>query len=321
MSKISIVTPLHNKGPYIAETIQSVLAQSLNDWEWVVVENHSTDDGPKQVSDVDDKRVTLVNAPATVRGPGAARNIGVAEATGDYILFLDADDLISPEHLEELLLVAQRKSVDIAASGWQEFRDGNVPDVTLKEPLGRGKDGLVLTDNAIAFAPWAIHCALARRTSITEKLLWDVSLDSYASEDTAFWFRLLNYCSTGYTDGYTALYRTHTCNYRNQVESLQNWFSSTKAVVTSNVQFVKAAGTQLTPSQCENLCRLWSELYCRARKAGDAALTSSALQDANYWLKNCIQNGGARGTSMRLRRLLSISVFESIRNKLIDIRG
>ncbi len=81
MPAVSIITALHNKGPYIAETIRSVLAQTVSDWELIVVENGSTDDGPGNAASFSDERIRLVISPKT--GPGAARNHGLQLACGD----------------------------------------------------------------------------------------------------------------------------------------------------------------------------------------------------------------------------------------------
>jgi glycosyltransferase involved in cell wall biosynthesis len=56
MPLVSIITPLHNKGPFVAETIRSVLAQTLPDWELIVVENGSADNGPEVVRQFSDAR-------------------------------------------------------------------------------------------------------------------------------------------------------------------------------------------------------------------------------------------------------------------------
>src|ERR1700735_4941661 len=97
MKSVSIITPLFNKAPYVAETIQSVLAQTMADWEMIVVENGSTDEGPNVVRQFNDPRIHLMESPK--RGPGAARNLGLERARGEWILFLDADDLIERDYL------------------------------------------------------------------------------------------------------------------------------------------------------------------------------------------------------------------------------
>lgn len=100
MPQLSIVIPLYNKGPHIARAIDSVLAQTFGDYEVIVVDDGSTDDGAKIVSGYSDKRIRLVSQEN--QGVSAARNRGVGEATTNFIAFLDADDQWMPKHLETI---------------------------------------------------------------------------------------------------------------------------------------------------------------------------------------------------------------------------
>lgn len=98
----SVVIPLYNKGPHIAETIESVMTQTLQPVEIIVVDDGSTDGGLETVQAMNDPRIKLFQR--TEPGPGgyAARNVGVEKATCDWIAFIDADDHWSPTHLSDL---------------------------------------------------------------------------------------------------------------------------------------------------------------------------------------------------------------------------
>src|SRR5262249_7159571 len=87
--RVSIITPLYNKAPYIRRTLDSVAAQTFRDFELIVVDDGSTDGGERLVADYVDERVRLIRQPNA--GPGAARNRGIAEARGELLAFLDAD--------------------------------------------------------------------------------------------------------------------------------------------------------------------------------------------------------------------------------------
>jgi glycosyltransferase involved in cell wall biosynthesis len=100
MATISIVIPLYNKGFIISETLDSVLAQTFTNFEIIIVNDGSTDNGFEIVSQFSDKRIKLFQQQN--KGAAAARNLGIEKATGELIAFLDADDYWYPNHLEEL---------------------------------------------------------------------------------------------------------------------------------------------------------------------------------------------------------------------------
>jgi GT2 family glycosyltransferase len=98
MAEVSVIIPLYNKSRYIRRTLESVLAQTWQDFEVVVVDDGSTDDGPAIVQGCGDPRVRLVRQEN--RGPGAARNHGIQLSTAPYLAFLDADDEWLPHFLQ-----------------------------------------------------------------------------------------------------------------------------------------------------------------------------------------------------------------------------
>ncbi len=98
MPQVSVVIPLYNKGALIERAIDSILKQSFADWELIVVDDGSTDDGPQRVQKYSDPRIRLFRQ--ANGGPGAARNAGIASATTQWVAFLDADDEWLPSHLE-----------------------------------------------------------------------------------------------------------------------------------------------------------------------------------------------------------------------------
>jgi GT2 family glycosyltransferase len=93
--------PVYNAQRYLAEAIGSVLAQSLPDWELLLIDDGSTDAGPAIARDfaARDGRIVLLASPLDRRGAAVARNTGIAAARGDYVSFLDADDLYEPGKL------------------------------------------------------------------------------------------------------------------------------------------------------------------------------------------------------------------------------
>ncbi|HAR32980.1 MAG TPA: hypothetical protein DCR95_02505 [Desulfobacter sp.] len=104
--KISVIVPTYNYGQYIGKTLESVLNQTYQDFEIVVVDDGSEDDTAFVVRSFDDSKVRYIYQEN--QGACVARNRGIQEAAGEFLLFEDADDLLEPEHLEEYLKVAQK---------------------------------------------------------------------------------------------------------------------------------------------------------------------------------------------------------------------
>jgi glycosyltransferase involved in cell wall biosynthesis len=100
MIEFSVVIPLYNKGPYIKRTLDSVLKQTIQSFEIIVIDGGSTDKGPSVVKDFDDPRIRFFQQKRT--GVSAARNQGVNISQSDFIAFLDADDEWMPQHLETI---------------------------------------------------------------------------------------------------------------------------------------------------------------------------------------------------------------------------
>ena len=97
---VSIITPLYNGEAFVAQTIDSVLAQTYTNWEMIIINDGSKDNSENIVRtycDLD-PRIKLFNQPNA--GSAAARNNGIRRAEGRYIALLDADDLCEPFFLE-----------------------------------------------------------------------------------------------------------------------------------------------------------------------------------------------------------------------------
>lgn len=101
--KVSIVIPLFNRARLIKDTLQSLYQQTYADWEVVIVDDGSTDDSYAVVLEEarSDERIKLFKREQTPKGAPTCRNIGIENATGTFIIFLDSDDLLAPYCLEE----------------------------------------------------------------------------------------------------------------------------------------------------------------------------------------------------------------------------
>lgn len=98
---ISVIMPAWNAEKYIRESIDSVVNQSFSDWELIVIDDCGDDSTVEIVNDYarNDSRIKLLHTPSN-QGVAKARNLGVSAAAGDWVAFLDSDDLWAPEKLE-----------------------------------------------------------------------------------------------------------------------------------------------------------------------------------------------------------------------------
>ena len=100
---VSIIIPTHNRAHLIGETLDSILAQSYTNWECLIIDDGSTDNSEEvyQYYQKKDARFSVFYRPNTKpKGANACRNIGLKKAIGDYVVFFDSDDLMTPNHLQ-----------------------------------------------------------------------------------------------------------------------------------------------------------------------------------------------------------------------------
>ncbi len=99
MKKVSVIIPVYNAEKYIAATVQSVLSQTYENFEIIIVDDGTPDNSVKVCQQFDDARIKIIHQQN--KGLPGARNTGIRHAQGDYLAFLDADDIWLPEKLEK----------------------------------------------------------------------------------------------------------------------------------------------------------------------------------------------------------------------------
>lgn len=311
MCQISIIIPLHNKRAYVAATLASVQAQSLADWEIIVVENGSADEGPQIVREMAalDGRIQFVQAPPEVCGPCGARNLGLERALGEWLLFLDADDWIEPNHLQCLVTAGQAAGADVAAGGWSEFIEGSAAAPILRDGPTAGESSAAVLERCLAYAPWAVHAALVRRKWLTDELRWPMEMERLPSEDSVFWFRLLHGAKLACVPTHTAVYRKETPGKRDAHRDLVLWTEAVLRLIGLNEEFLHSRDLQATPAQAAHVIRSLESLWKRCRETGAERETALVERVAKRWLRLTPAEPG-----LLLRRVLGIRSFNALRD-------
>ena len=114
MTKVSIIVPCYNQAVYLPNAIASLQAQTLADWECIIVDDGSTDNTAEVAANIalKDNRIRLIQQ--LNNGSASARDRGLREAKGEFIQFLDADDTIEPEKLERQVEFMEKKGLDLS---------------------------------------------------------------------------------------------------------------------------------------------------------------------------------------------------------------
>lgn len=130
--KISVILPVYNAEKYLRYTLDSVLGGSFSDFEIVAVNDGSQDSSLAILEEYRerDARVKVIDKPNT--GVSDTRNVAIAAAEGDYIAFLDADDIYSPEYLERMYSAAEACGADVTVCSYVTFR-GDAPTFPTSE--------------------------------------------------------------------------------------------------------------------------------------------------------------------------------------------
>ena len=218
--RVSVIIPTYNRSRYIAEAIRSVQAQTHRDVEIIVADDGSTDDTSQIMAGFGDSVSYL---PLEHRGqPAATRNAGLRAAEGEYVAFLDSDDLFLPGKLAlQLAAFEQHPEAGLAYSNGYFFRDD--PQV----PTGRTLDGMPTpTGDALAdllrgnFLTSPV--VLVRHECLNVVGLFDERPEFFAVEDYDLWLRIAAHFPFVHAPGDVAAIRRHRQSISRDVASLRS---------------------------------------------------------------------------------------------------
>lgn len=196
---ISVIIPLYNKEATIATALRSVMAQSYQDFEIVVVDDGSTDSGAEIVESFDDTRIHLIRQANA--GVSAARNHGIAESKGEYVAFLDADDEWMPEFLAEIVALQKEFPECRAQATNYVFNSSGVKSPTILRKLPfKSKHGVLTNYFEVASYSHPPVCSIS--VCIERKLLLEIGgfpIGIKSGEDLLTWARIAVHTQWAYS--------------------------------------------------------------------------------------------------------------------------
>ena len=208
--KFSVVVPCHNAATTIAQTLQSIAAQTLAPHEIIVIDDDSTDDSRAQIAQ---SGVPVRLCEANVGCAGAARNVGIERASGDWIALCDADDVWFPHHLQQAASVlsgghdvAYMANHDLCS----EAGDAPLPNSMRHRIVesGGGKTGAQWLDILVSGFHFGHSTVIYRREYLEEIGLYDASFER--QEDLDLWLRVVASGTWAYGARSAMAYRTDT---------------------------------------------------------------------------------------------------------------
>ena len=209
---ISIIIPAYNVGPFIAETIESALAQTRRDREVIVINDGSTDDTEAQVEPYRDRIVYLRHEN---RGVMATRNAGLRAARGEYIALLDGDDLWEPRFLDVLAgMLDADPGLGAAFPNAVFFGSPNFAGRLHQDVFPVAEP--VSFDRVMRRECYVFGSLVFRRAILDEVGVYDESLQGQGAEDFELWLRMLRH---GVRFGFS---REPLARYRWRSDSLSN---------------------------------------------------------------------------------------------------
>jgi len=203
MTKVSVIIPAYNAGPFLEQAVRSIQAQTHTDHEIVVVDDGSTDDTAKVMAAFGDGIIPVYQEN---QGAAAARNAGVAASSGSYLAFLDADDWIAPDKLAtQSRYLDSHPDVGLVAGGL-EIVDAQGRHLSVHKPWVHVP---VITLQALTFVGLVgVHGVLLRREAFDRVGGFDTAITHV--EDMDLWWRLMVAgCRFAWLPGIVGSYRVH----------------------------------------------------------------------------------------------------------------
>lgn len=260
LPKVSIIIPAYNALPYLPQTVESALEQTFEDFELLIVNDGSTDGFRDWATCLNDKRIRIIHQDN--QGLGAARNTGIKQAKGQYLAFLDADDLWLPTKLNEQIaeldtypeIGLTHTSVSYIDAQGNKLRN----DIRAN---GRGN----VWRHVVAYNSY--YLVLCGSTPLIRRECFDkvgmFSTELSFSQDWEMWIRIAHHYNFSTIQKPLVLYRQHGKNmsksYTSALQSFHKIIEDTFSTVEPTLAYLKR----------EAYGRVYMMMAWRAYRAGD----------------------------------------------------
>ncbi len=234
--KVSIIIPAYNAIKYLPETVESVLKQSFTDFELLIINDGSSDNTVEWVSSISDSRVRLISQEN--KGLSGARNTGITSSKGEYISFLDADDIWEPTKIEKQVYKLDNDPTVGLVYTWVKYFYEDIESVRLGDPDAEGN---VLKAILEANVVMCGSNAMVRRFCFEEVGKFDENLTSI--EDWDMWIRIASKYSFAVVKEALVYYRQHNSNmsknYEMMIQNFNKVFERAFQLVPPDLFYIK----------------------------------------------------------------------------------
>lgn len=196
MAILSIIVPIYNTAEYLCQCIDSILSQGFTDYELILINDGSTDESGEICGKYaeKDKRIRVFSQEN--KGVSSARNLGIDNAEGQFLMFCDSDDTVADDALEKIMSYVLAKNNDITMCTYiMDFNGFSQTEQISFDETGFGSMCEVMCGYTQQIAPWSACRNIIRRSLVTDNNIRYNS--SYSSaEDCDFYFNLCRYCAS-----------------------------------------------------------------------------------------------------------------------------
>jgi glycosyltransferase involved in cell wall biosynthesis len=276
MPKVSVVIPAYNAMVYLPQTIDSVLNQTFTDFEILVINNSSSDNIIEWISQIQDSRITLI----THENQGAtnSRNLGISIAKGEYIAFLDADDIWEKTKLEkQVSCLDKNPSVGLVYT-WTQLIDST--GKLLKFSMRHQEEGYIWEKIVIQDVVGNGSCAMVRASCFEQVGLFDINVG--IADDFDMWIRIAAVYEFAVVKECLVFYRQHS---NNASKNRRKMIDTHARIIEKSFKDIPLNLLYLRNRAYANLCRYQSWIAMKDGNYQEAKLLfkHATLHNPNWW--------------------------------------